>query len=118
MKLVTIAQFAAHARIDQIVDVDDVELKIQAASEAVMAYLGEGAAGFTDTNGDIFTDSQGDPLGVPARVQQATLLTAAAMYRERDGSQEYAVPSAFGYGYQLPQGATALLFGLRKHTVL
>jgi hypothetical protein len=118
MMLVTPQQASDHIRRDTDADEDTLTLMIEAASDAVMSYLGAGSAEFTDSAGDVFLDSNGIAVGVPARVKQATLITVAALYRERDGSQQYAVDKAFGYGYPLPQGATALLYTMRKPTVL
>lgn len=116
-KLVTRDQASSHIRRDTTDDDDSLDLMIEAASAAVIDYLGEYADTFTDSAGDVPVDSNDVPIGVPVRVQQATLLTVAYMYRERDGSMEYAVDAQFGYGYALPKGATALLYSLRKPTV-
>ncbi|HEY8355161.1 MAG TPA: head-tail connector protein [Methylophilaceae bacterium] len=115
--LVTLDQAREHLRSDTDADDADLRLKIQAASAAVLDYLGGYSASFTDSSGNVLTDSDGAPIGVPERVQQATLMMVAYLYRERDGSQKYAVPAQFGYGYALPQGVTALLYSLRKPTV-
>lgn len=117
MKLVTLAQANLHLRRDSGDDDSDVLLKIEAASASVLEYLGAFADSFLDSAGEVLVDSAGDPLGIPSRVQSATLLTVGWLYRERDGSQEFAVPTQWGYGYGLPQGATALLYSLRKPTV-
>lgn len=114
--LVTLQQARDHIRSDTNADDADLTMKIEAASDAVIGYLD----GYipVDTNGDPAVDSHGDIVGVPARamtrIKQATLLTIGYFYKERDGSQEFAVPKEFGYGYPLPQGATALLFPLAK----
>lgn len=119
MRLVTLAQARDHLRSDTEADDADLTSKIQTASDAVLDYVGETVP--RDTAGDPFTDSAGDLIGVSERVltrlQQATLITVGYLYRERAGSQEYAVPNTFGYGYGLPQGATALLYSLRRPTV-
>lgn len=117
MKLISLQQAADHLRRDTSDDDTDLELKIEAASEAVMDYLGEYADLFTDSAGDVYEDSNGIALDVPKRVQQATLLTVAYLYKERDGSQEHSVDPQHGYGYALPKAATALLYSLRKPTV-
>lgn len=117
MKLVTLAQARDHLRSDTDADDSSVDLMIEAASEAVMGYLEDYILTFTDSSGEVYTDSNGDPVGVPVRVQQATLMMVGYLYRERDGSQEHKVDSQFGYGY-MPQGVTALLFPLRKPAAL
>jgi hypothetical protein len=118
MKLVTLQQCRDNIRSDTDADDADLAMKIEAASDAVMDYLGEYGATFTDSSGLVEVDSNGDPVGVPARVQQATILTVAYLYRERDGSQEFAVGDQWGYGYALPKAATALIYSLRKPTVV
>ena len=106
--LVTLQQARDHLRSDESDDDADLQLKIDAASAAVLDYLGDAAKPWIDEV----------PLAVPVRVQQATLLTIGYFYRERDGSQEFRVNDQFGYGYALPQAATALLYSLRKPTVV
>ena len=117
--LVTLQQARDHLRADNAADDDDLTLKIQTASDAVIDYVGNLVP--RDSQGDPFTDSQGQIIGVKeralARMKLATLVAVAYFYRERDGSQEYAVPTQWGYGYSLPHGATALLYSLRKPTV-
>lgn len=117
--LVTVDEARDHLRSDTDADTSDLTAKIQAASDAVLDYVGTLVP--RDTAGDPFLDSSGALLGIPERVvtrlKQATLITVGYLYRERAGSHEYAVPSAFGYGYSLPQGATALLYPLRRPTV-
>lgn len=115
MMLVTMQQIRDHIRSDTGDDDADVELTAQAASAAVIQYLGAYADSFLDTSGNVITNVAGEPVGVPPLVQKATLITIAWMVRERDGSQEYRVDA--GYGYPLPQGATALLYPLRLPTI-
>lgn len=107
--LVTMDQARAHLRVDEDSEESDLELNIMAASAAVVDYLGEYAESFADSDGRVLAGAT-----VPARVQQAALITVGYLYRERDGSQDYAVPEQYGYGYSLPKGATALLYSLRK----
>lgn len=118
--LVTLQQAREHLRSDTAADDADLTMKIEAATAGVLDYVGELVP--RDSQGDPFVDSQGDLLGVPeralTRMKLATLVAVAYFYRERDGSQEHAVPTQWGYGYALPQGATALLYSLRKPTVM
>lgn len=116
MKLVTLAQARAHLRSDTDADDDDLLLKITAASAAVVRYLGDYEFCDFDSAGMI-VDSAGDPINVQPRVQQATLMMVGYLYKERDGSNAFAVPERFGYGY-LPLGVTALLYGLRRPVVI
>lgn len=117
MKLVTLAQARAHLRSDTDADDADLEMKIEAASELVMDYIGDGAEAFTDSAGDVYEDSNGLALDIPVRVQQATLVTVNWLYKERDGGNEAAVDPQFGYGYTLPKGAIALVYSMRRPVV-
>lgn len=116
MRLVTLAQASAHLRRDTTDDDPDLLLKIEAASEMVMSYIGDGAEAWTDSSGSVIEDSAGDAMDVPKRVQSATLMMVGYLYRERDAGNEYQVPAQWGFGY-LPIGVTALLYPLRRPTV-
>lgn len=91
--LITIEELKAQARIDTDAEDELLQIYVSAASESVQAYV-------TDT-------------APPVTLKHATLALASMMYRERDGSNEYAVPEKYGYGY-LPAGVTALLYHYRK----
>lgn len=118
MRLVTLEQASAHCRRDSGDDDADFELKVEGASEMVMDYISESAkAAWTDSAGEPLEDSNGDPLNVPKRIKNATLTLIEHLYRNRDGATDDKVPEQFGYGY-LPQGVTALLYSLRKPTVV
>jgi hypothetical protein len=116
MRLVTVEEASLHVRRDTGDDDDDFEMKVEAASELVLDYIGAGADAWTDSAGQPFEDSDGTALDVPKRVKAATLIMVGYLYRERDGSNENQVPTQWGYGY-LPIGVTALLYSLRKPTV-
>lgn len=105
MKLVTLQQASDHLRRDTDADDNDLELKIEAASEAVMAYLKSGADVFTDSAGDVPVDTAGDPVGVPRWAQAATLIMIGYMYKDRDSNTD----GAYEMGY-LPKPVTALLY--------
>lgn len=119
MMLVTLDQARDHIRSDTDADDADLRLKIEAASSMVVSYLGSFLE--IDSEGDPFQDSNGELIGLKdrhkKRLQMATLLQVAFLYRERDGSQEYTVPSQYGYGYGLCLGALTQLYDLRKPTV-
>ena len=116
MRLVTLQQASDHLRRDTDEDDADLEMKIEAASEMVAEYIGDATDAWTDSAGDLIEDSNGEPIGIPTRVKAATLMLIGYLYRERDGSQEYAVPTQWGFGY-LPVGVVAMLYPLRKPTV-
>lgn len=93
--LITVQDLKAQARIDT--DAEDALLGVfvSAASASVLKYV---------------TDAQAD---VPeATLKHACMALAAMMYRERDASNEYAVPAQYGYGY-LPVAVVALLYPYR-----
>lgn len=91
--LITVAELKAQARIDTDAEDDLLQIYVSAASESVQAYVTDTAPAVT--------------------LKHATLQLASMMYRERDGSNEYAVPEKYGYGY-LPAGVTAMLYPYRK----
>jgi hypothetical protein len=102
--LVTIEQAAAHLRIDDYTDeVNDLTLKIQAASGVVLDYL--------EMSIDDFGDSDSDGREVPAQIQQATLLLIGDMhgYRGSGGGQGQTI----FYEAVLPSIVRALLYPLK-----
>jgi len=114
--LVTTKQARAQLRqgADVTADDADLQLKIAAASDMVLGYLGRYGSQFLAEDGSVPTDDQGQPVGVPAKVQMATLVTVNYLYRERDGSQTNRVDPQHGYGFALPQAAISMLFGMRR----
>jgi hypothetical protein len=112
MMLVTLEQAKQHLRVDFDDEDGDITLKIHAASGAVMNYLKSGADAFLDSAGDLVTDSNGDPVGVPFEVQAATLLMTGYLYKDRDQNSD----GAFSMGY-LPAPVTALLYPLRDPAI-
>ena len=111
MYLVSLEMVDLHIRRDS--DEDDalVYTMIQAASEAVVAYLKDAANDFIE-NGQVITDTNGNPVNVPYRVQQAVLLMVGYLYRGRDTNPD----GAYQMGY-LPAPVTALLYPMRKPTL-
>jgi hypothetical protein len=110
--LVTLEQAKAHLRLeDETVDFD-LNLKIHAASGAVLNYL-KGANRFIQAtvNGILAFDVDGDPIytdEVLFEVQAATLLMLGVLYVDRDGDKDH----EYEPGY-LPRSVTALLYPLR-----
>lgn len=86
-------------------------MKIDAASEAVISYLGAKAT-FIDSSGNVPVNSSGAPVGVPANVQIATLIIVAELYKNREGQPENMVDAPHGYAY-LNRAAVSLLYPLR-----
>lgn len=105
--LVTLQQASDHLRRDSSDDDVDLELKIHAASHAVINYLKDGAD-FIDSSGDVETDSNGNIVGVPKVVQLAVLYLVGIFYTDRDGEN----PDLWQLGY-LPYPVQCLLYPLR-----
>lgn len=105
MNLVTTQEAAAHLRIDYVTD-GDLELKIAAASSAVLAYL-KSASNAWILNGALILNSGGSPL-LPVQVKQATLLLLGYFHKDRDED----TAGAYEMGY-LPKPVMALLYPLR-----
>ena len=111
MMLVTLDQAKEHLRVDFDADDDLLTAYIHAASAAVLNYLKDAAYDFTDTSGEILTDSSGTEL-TPYVVKQATLLMVGEFYRNREPKATDSVDAQYGYGY-LPRAVVALLYTLR-----
>ena len=124
MMLVTLQQASDHLRRDTTDDDTDLTLKIAAASNAVLTYLRNTSYAYVptvDSAGQIVRDSAGYP--VPALdsagektvlqdVQFATLLLVGEFYKSREGEQDGAIETQWGYGY-LPRAVVALLYPYR-----
>lgn len=81
--LVSLVQASEHLRRDTDEDDSDLEIKIEAASQAVINYLKE--VDFLNSFGEVDFDSAGNPLGVPRPIQMATLLILGGLYTDRGG---------------------------------
>lgn len=108
--LVSLQQASDHLRRDTTADDNDLRLKIEAASGAVLNYLEDGAESFLDTAGEVPEDTNGDPIGVPYEVKAAVLLLVGDFYSNRgeDQSANWVDPN------YLPRAVTALLYPRRK----
>lgn len=111
MKLITLQQARDQIRSDTNADDNDLNLKIEAASQAVLNYLEDGADSFLDTAGELILDTSGEPVGIPANVQQAVLVLVDILYNNR-GNVE-----AKNFNY-LPDTVIYLLYPLRLPTAL
>jgi hypothetical protein len=105
--LVTLDQAKAHVQLDHDDADDDIELKVHAASGAVLAYLKISADIYVDADDELIEDSTG-ALVIPAQVQQAVLYLTGMMFKDRDGKDT----ALWQQGY-LPAPITALLYPLR-----
>ena len=120
MMFVTVSQATQHLRRDTTVDDNDVILKIEAASEAILQFLSHGrdlpfeqavdsaGAPLFDSNGDAIAalDSNGEPI-VKMTVKQATLLLLGEFYLNREADQQGEIAGVFG---MLPRPVVALLY--------
>jgi hypothetical protein len=118
--LVTLDEAKLHLRVDHDADDDDITLKIEAASAAVLAYVEDSQYLFLDTGGDEIDlfDTSTDQAAHRAKhlCRQATLLMVGEFYRNREPAATDVVPERFGYGY-LPRAVVALLTPLRVPTI-
>ena len=118
--LVTLDQAKLHLRVEHDSDDDDITLKIEAASAAILDYVGDSQYLFLDTGGDELTldDTSTDQAAHRAKhlCRQATLLLVGEFYRNREPAATDVVPVQYGYGY-LPRAVVALLTSLRTPTV-
>lgn len=108
LKLITLEQAKTHMRASDIVGQDgDIELKIEAASAAVIDYLKSYADRFADSN-YLAEDADDDEVAdsIPPVVKLAVLMQTAHYYMDREGNVD------FGLGKLCPQ-AESLLYRLR-----
>lgn len=118
--LVTLEEAKRHLRVDHALDDDDIGLKINAASAAVLAYIGDTQYLFLDTGGELVefdtTDTGTAPEEAALRAlhlaRQATLLLLGDFYRHRDSGAATSAPGA-----DLPLAVVALLRQLRMPTI-
>jgi len=123
-EFITLDEARDHLRIDTTDDDNDLRLKIQGASSAVMRYLKTRRALWLaeeDSNGDPMLDSNGWPVPLIGSdgqtvinpvIKSATLLMTGYLYRNRSDNEG----AAFQQGF-LPMPVTALLYPLRDPTV-
>lgn len=107
--LITLDEAVRHLRIDEL-DSDgdpDLELKIFAASQAVINYLGDYASEIVDSDGDVILDTDGVSIA-PYPIKAATLLMLGYLYKDRDENADGAYEMGF-----LPKPVTALLYPYR-----
>ena len=130
LDLVTVAEAREQLRVSGTADDAWLAIWIPAVSEAVASWLKDSFRLYVyelDSAGDVVVDSAGDPVpaldsnGDPTpkpQVRAAVLVELASQYRFREGEGDNVVPADAGHGYVLSKGATALLAGIRKGTVV
>jgi hypothetical protein len=102
MVLITNQEAIDHLRLDdEPTDLDDLELKIAAASIAIVKYLGAGAT-FLDDTGECL------PADVPGDIKIAACILVGYLYRLRDEDRE----KEFHRGY-LPDPVVSFLWPYR-----
>jgi hypothetical protein len=84
--LVTLQQASDHLRRDTTDDDNDLTIKIEAASQAVLNYISDDLP-FMNSAGVPDYDSSGVAIDVPAPIQSAVLLILGELYKNRDGEQ-------------------------------
>jgi len=116
--LVTLAQAKAHLRVVHDADDADIELKIEAASGAVINYLKEAAETFVDSSGEVIMTTDSPPAStVPKVIQQAVLLLLGDFFKNRESKTEDPVIGVeYGFGH-LPRAVISLLYHYRSPTV-
>ena len=108
--LVTLDEGKLHLRVTHDADDDDIILKIEAASEAVLDYLDDAGLVYVDSTGVM----QVSHSELPRKLKQATLLLLGDFYCERESSQpKYEV----GRDHDLQLAVVALLKPLRTPAI-
>lgn len=116
MNIITLAQAREHLRSDTNDDDADLQIKIDAATDAALDYISVPVADLFEPNGAPKTGEDGQIVRGAKRVQQAILLTVGWLYEDREGAMSQAVEA--GHGFTLPRGAAALLYSMRKPTAV
>lgn len=80
--LVSLEEANDHLRRDTSDDDNDLKLKIQAASQAVLTYIDD--RDFITSDGEPDYDSAGNPI-VPDPIKAAVLIILGILYADRDG---------------------------------
>ena len=111
--IVTVEEAATHLHIDlpeaesgedtSLIETD-LELKIKAASKAIIRYLGDYAENVIEY------DSDDEIVDADEDVKIACLLLVGEFYKNREGAQDGEIQGGYGY---LPRSVVALLYPLR-----
>lgn len=107
IELVTLDQAKDHLRIDADAGDDDLKLKIQAGSAAILAYVQGSRDRIVAGNGTLI---EGEPL---RRAQTALLMLLGWLDRNRGGEEEEKLQQG-----ELPFSVTMLIYDLRCPTIL
>ena len=124
MALISIEEARSHLQVDTLAHDPWLNTWIPAVEAAVFSWLKQSWRAY-EPSGEV--DSQGDPIPatdpqgdlIPKRqVKAAVLIQLAEHFTFRDGSGAAEVPANWGHGHILGIGATKLLSGVRKGTVV
>lgn len=108
IELVSLEQAKAHLRIDDDYGDDDLTLKIQGGSAAILAYIQGSRDLIVGENGAVIQNTE-----ALTRVQNALLVLLGYMDRNRGGEEE----DKLQQGY-LPFAVTMLIYDLREPSVI
>lgn len=108
IELVSLEQAKAHLRIDDDYGDDDLTLKIQGGSAAILAYIQGSRDLIVGENGSVIQNTE-----ALTRVQNALLVLLGYMDRNRGGEEE----DKLQQGY-LPFAVTMLIYDLREPSVI
>jgi hypothetical protein len=118
--LVSVNQAKVALRYDGTDNDVEIEMAVKAASAAVLSYLKWPPDSFVDSFGDIPLDSAGDPIGIPADIQQAVIYWAGRFLADPagiTGNSERQGGVAEWEHFQPPRAVVALLTPYRKPTL-
>ncbi|MBV2177331.1 head-tail connector protein [Klebsiella aerogenes] len=107
IELVTLEQAKEHLRIDDDAADDDIKLKIQSGSAALLSYI-QGSRELVVNSSGVLTE--GEPL---KRVQGALLILLGYLDRNRGGEEEEKLKQG-----ELPLSVTMLIYDLRRPTII
>ncbi|MBL5911232.1 head-tail connector protein [Enterobacter asburiae] len=107
IRLVTVEQVKKHLNIDDDYYDDDLDLKIMAASAALLAYMQGGRQLVVDESGNLI---EGETL---SRVQVAALVLVGWLDRNRGGEENDRITQG-----ELPFSITMLIYDLRRPTII
>ncbi|MFV3026541.1 head-tail connector protein [Klebsiella aerogenes] len=107
IELVTLEQAKEHLRIDEDAADDDIKLKIQSGSAALLSYIQGSRELVVNSSGVLI---EGEPL---KRVQGALLILLGYLDRNRGGEEEEKLKQG-----ELPLSVTMLIYDLRIPTII
>lgn len=107
IELVTLDQAKAHLHIDGDAGDEDLKLKIQAGSAAILAYVQGSRELIVGSNAALI---EGEPL---SRTQTALLILLGWLDRNRGGEEEEKLQQG-----ELPFSVTMLIYDLRRPTIV